>query len=306
MRLDRQLRRDGKEQDRARTYSRELWLANTWPKAIHPLSWLLQKFSPVPEWTEADIQALDKTEAVKTSTVNFTGIKNFKKSIIFYTDNQLSLKIAHAVQKRLQTMGLPIFSASLKPMAFGTNVHVKRERGYLTMFTQILVALEAATTDVVFFCEHDVLYHPSHFDFIPPTADTFYYNTNVWKLNTQTGHAVHYRCKQVSGIAVYRKLAIEHYRKRIALVEQNGFSMRMGFEPGTHGRPERVDDVKAKSWLSLYPNVDIRHGKNLSATKWSIADFRNKKFAEGWTESDTDIPGWGTIQVAFRDILVSK
>lgn len=37
-------------QEQARIYSRNLWLGNAWPKAIHPLSWLIEKFSPVPDW----------------------------------------------------------------------------------------------------------------------------------------------------------------------------------------------------------------------------------------------------------------
>lgn len=48
----------GRDVDRARKYSRELWNADrpdelpSWPKAIYPLSWLIDKFSPVPEWTD--------------------------------------------------------------------------------------------------------------------------------------------------------------------------------------------------------------------------------------------------------------
>jgi glycosyltransferase involved in cell wall biosynthesis len=35
---------------RAQKYSRDLWLNNKWDKAIHPLSWLVDKFAPVPGW----------------------------------------------------------------------------------------------------------------------------------------------------------------------------------------------------------------------------------------------------------------
>jgi glycosyltransferase involved in cell wall biosynthesis len=37
----------------ARKYSQDLWLNDKWDKAIHPLSWLIDKFAPVPEWGEA-------------------------------------------------------------------------------------------------------------------------------------------------------------------------------------------------------------------------------------------------------------
>jgi glycosyltransferase involved in cell wall biosynthesis len=36
--------------ERARKYSRDLWLNNKWDKAKYPLDWLIQKFAPVPEW----------------------------------------------------------------------------------------------------------------------------------------------------------------------------------------------------------------------------------------------------------------
>jgi glycosyltransferase involved in cell wall biosynthesis len=40
----------GRDQDYAKQYSRDLWLNDRWEGAIHPLSWLIDKFSPVPGW----------------------------------------------------------------------------------------------------------------------------------------------------------------------------------------------------------------------------------------------------------------
>jgi hypothetical protein len=37
--------------EKAREYSRNLWLNNKWDKAKHPLSWLIEKFAPVPDWS---------------------------------------------------------------------------------------------------------------------------------------------------------------------------------------------------------------------------------------------------------------
>jgi len=42
----------GNAQNRARKYSRDLWLNDKWPKAKYPLSWLIEKFKPVPGWHE--------------------------------------------------------------------------------------------------------------------------------------------------------------------------------------------------------------------------------------------------------------
>lgn len=37
-------------QERAREYSRWLWLGNNWPLQKRPLQWIIEKFSPVPTW----------------------------------------------------------------------------------------------------------------------------------------------------------------------------------------------------------------------------------------------------------------
>ena len=166
------------------------------------------------------------------------------------------------------------------------------------MAKQILAGLEAMDTDVVFFCEHDVMYHPTHFDFIPPTRDVYYYNLNVWKLNAETGHAITYITKQLSGLCAYRDILVEHYRERVRRIETEGFSRKMGFEPGSHTRAERVDDRTSDVWHSEFPNVDIRHDKNLTQNRWSQSEFRNPRSCQGWTESDR-IPGWGKTEGRF-------
>jgi hypothetical protein len=268
----------GKQVEHARKYSRNLFLNNKWEKAVKPLSWLIDKFAPVPDWETMDLPK----PTLPT------------KGILYYTDNQLNLKIARRVQKQLNSIGLPITSVSLKPMPhFGRNIHLPLRRSYITMFQQILAGLESMTEDIVFFCEHDVLYHPSHFDFTPSDQNLYYYNTNVWRYNSDT--KVYVRtddCRQVSGLCGYRKLLIEHYRKRLELIEKQGFSRKMGFEPGTHGREERVDDIKSEKWESEFPNIDIRHGSNLTESKWKPEDYRNKKYAQGWQEIE-DAPYWG-------------
>lgn len=256
----------------ARAYSRKLWLENGWPKAKYPLSWLVDKFSPVPGWIHGS------------------------KGILYYTDSQLDEKIANQCREQIKKGAGEnrIVSVSLKQLTgFGDNITLSLERGYLTMFKQILAGLEALDTDIVFFCEHDVLYHPSHFDFVPPRKDVYYYNTNVWKLNAKDGHAVRVDdCRQLSGLCAHRDLLLQHYRERVRRVEAEGFSRKMGFEPGTHNRQERVDDFKSEAWVSRFPNVDIRHDTNLTPSRWNKDQFRDQRYTKGWQEAD-EIPGWG-------------
>jgi len=257
---------------KAREYSRDLWLNDKWPLAKHKLQWLIDKFAPVPDW-------------------------DVSRGLLYYTDNKLDKEIMEKCQRQLKRCANQnrIVSVSLEPMDFGENIYMDLERGHLTMFKQILRGLEELSADIVFFCEHDVLYHPTHFYFTPPEKDKFYYNTNVWKLRLSDGHAMRTKdCRQTSGLCAYRELLIEHYKKRIELVEKEGYSNKMGFEPGTHGREERVDDYKSDTWESHRPNIDIRHGGNLTPSRWSKDQFRNQRFTDGWKETD-NIPGWGRI-----------
>ena len=42
----------------ARKHSQDLWYNNKWHKQVRPLHWLVEKFSPVPTWTEVEINRI--------------------------------------------------------------------------------------------------------------------------------------------------------------------------------------------------------------------------------------------------------
>lgn len=207
-----------------------------------------------------------------------------KKGAIYYTDNCLDERIAQACRTQLRN-AFPgeIVSATLKQTNFGDQeIVLPLQRGYLTMFTQILCALEKLLCDVVFFCEHDVLYPPEHFDFTPPTDETFYYDINWWKVR-EDGLAVHWDAAQVSGLCCDRQLAIRHYQRLIAEFNPDSFKRR--FEPTVNNSYE--------TWRADVPHVDIRHKKNLTYNKWKLEHFRNKSTAEGFQQARVEaIPGW--------------
>lgn len=204
------------------------------------------------------------------------------KGIIYYSDCRLDEKIANAVRGQLLSIGLPIVSATLEPLDFGKNFHVKMERGYEAYFNQILTCLENSDSDIIFFCEHDNLMHPSHFDFTPPDKDKFYYDLNWWKVR-KDGLAVHWDAAQVSGLCCYRDLALQFYRSRVASFDSKNFDRK--FEP-TVG-------IEYETWMSEYPSIDIRHDKNLTYNKWKLEHFRKKETAVNFRESTVDkIPGW--------------
>jgi glycosyltransferase involved in cell wall biosynthesis len=304
---------------KARNRSRKLWLENTWPKAKHPLSWLIEKFAPVPDWEQkggdvnvGNIKSNDFGRDNLSSNIGdnkVDGRKTKKAEILnigflYYTDNRLDEKIMKPCQNQIMKCanGHEIVSVSLKPIEFGKNIVLPLQRGYLTMFKEILAGLEASTADIIFFVEHDVIYHPSHFDFIPSEEDVFFYDQNKWMLNYQTGHALFYHSMSTSMMCAYREVLLKHYRKRVERVEKEGYSYRMGFEPGGHRPPRGVDDYIRKVYFSPFPCIDVRHSKNLTPSRWTQDEFRNKRNLHSWTEAE-EIPFWGRTKGCVEDLF---
>lgn len=282
----------GSQVSHAKKLAKEMFFDGRF-KGERPVSWLVEKFWPVPGWTEEHLKNIGgKIPQVSPPPT---------KGIIYYTDNQLDEKIMKACQKQLlkATNGLPIVSCSLKPTELGKNIVLPLERGYITMTKQILTALEALDTDIVYFCEHDVLYHPSHFDFTPEDRNTWYYDENYWFLRLDDGFAISYDCSPLSGLVVYRDIAIKHYRERLALMEKDQFKTlsmyKIGFEPMTHNRVKWSYSYPFKTFMSSSPSIDISHGANVTKKRWSIDQFRRKP--KRWEEGDIDtITGWDNVR----------
>lgn len=154
------------------------------------------------------------------------------------------------------------------------------------MHRQILAGLKAMKEDVVFLCEHDVIYPPEHFHFCPARSDTFYYDTSVWQLHPDGTAIWTDDLQQVSGLCAYRELLIRFYERRIAEIEARGFDRH--YEPSTKTGEKRVGN-----WQSARPRIDVRHSGTLTRSKRSPGEFRNQRYAHGWTEA-RDIPGWGS------------
>ena len=235
-------------------------------------------------------------------------------SIIYYTDCRVPEPIFSICQTLIKDLGLPIFSVSLnKPIDFGTNFVIKGERGYPTMVNQIAKALEEATTKYVFFCESDVLYHKSHFNFIPPTDELYYYNENGWRWDYPKDRFIRYdRLISLSQMCCNRKLALAHFKarqRRIAelpnsfLTKEPDQARKWGYEPGTKRMGNGgFSDEKFDTWHSKYPNIDIRHSKTFSPPKTTLEGF--KHLPTGWEETKMPISGWN-IKELFKGTLWS-
>jgi hypothetical protein len=229
------------------------------------------------------------------------------KGIIYYTDNKLDqLKsdymLNDLVRQHIKDSNLPIVSVSQKPIDFGENITLPLESNAVSMVKQIIVALLASKEKYVFFCEHDVIYHPSHFEFTPPRDDTFYYNTNVWRCHPRRNICVTYdELRSLSGMCVNRELALEHFIKRLDYIFKNGFHKElsrnpkwariMGYEPGKSPRNGGFSNDKMDDWRSEYPNLDIRHRLTMTIPKLSIDQFNTPP--KNWKQVTIDkVEGW--------------
>ncbi len=226
------------------------------------------------------------------------------KAILYYTDNRLDETIMSVVQKQLLKAGLPIFSVSLMPITFGTNIVRYLAPGYVTMMRQIISGLEAMRgIDYVYFREHDVLYPTSHFDFTPPKVDVFYYNENVWRWLYGSLKVIgYYRLISLSSLCANRLWTLDHYRRRLTIIEANQWdkdlnheptwARKWGYEPGTKKRKRGgFNDDDFETWKSELPIIDIRHKGTFSKNKVTLDSFKHKPTE--WKELPIDqIPGW--------------
>lgn len=303
----------------ARKYSQNIWGNDIWPLATKKIKWLIDKFAPIPDWHEPDPKNNNRPPAMGPGPFGINTMEDYPekkeaesesppptKGCVYYTDNQCEERILNIARQQLKQSvnGHKIISVSQFPINFGDeNIVLNLTRSYLTMFKQILAGIKAIDTDIVFLTEHDILYHPSHFDFVPPKKDVFYYNQHIYKLNFKNGQALFYYSKQTSGVVAYRDVMLKHYKKRVEVVEKNGFTRRMGFEPGTHNPPRGVDNYTSECYMSKVPNIDVRHRANLTGSRFRKEQYRSQRSIKGWKLVD-EIPGWGITKGRFDEFML--
>lgn len=218
-----------------------------------------------------------------------------KKGILYYTDNRLGEPILSKVQETIAASGLPIVSVSLKPIKFGNNIVLNLEPGIETMYKQILAGLQASQADVIFFCEHDVLYPLDHFDFEPEKDDIYYYNAHVWRWDYPKDRLITYeRLLSQSGLCAKRKLLLKHYIFRQMIIDKYGWTNKYGYEPGLKKiRRGGISDEDFDTWYSSTPMIDIRHNKTLTPRKCKLTSFKHPPDLSTWKEVNLDhITNW--------------
>lgn len=225
---------------------------------------------------------------------------------IYYTDFNVDQGLMEICLGQLRSaFAGELVSVSLdRPLDLGANIVLKGlERSYSTMVTQIVAALGALKSDIVFFLEHDVLYHPSHFELRPERKDVFYYNINNYRwLRTEDWAVTYSGLTSLSMMFCDRKLALDHHQRRLDHIDEFGFyaikskepkwGRLMGYEPGT--KPRRrggfSDDVHEKV-RSRLPNIDIRHNMTFSRPKVRPEEFKHLP-PDLRRVALVEIPGW--------------
>lgn len=226
-----------------------------------------------------------------------------KTSIVYYTDSALDERLADFCRKKLldASCGKPIISVSQKQLDFGENVCVGDiGRSHLSLFKQILIGVEKVSTEYVALAEHDCLYAPEHFDWIPPKDDVFFYNVNQWFVDFNTGMYSYQRRKVLSMMIANTELTLKAAKDKVSMLEI-GSKIKKG-QPGAcefgvcDNRVAFVDflasmkdfgkeigSYRAEGFRTSNPNLDIRHGQNFSGNRRA----RNRCYT---------IPFWGNFK----------
>jgi len=248
---------DGRQLGRAKDITYKNFFAEkAFPNQVRSFKWLMDKFAPVPGW---EAYMVDEYKTPRT--------------IIYYTDSKLERTLADAVRRNLAEVSgpIPIISVSQKPLRFGDNICVgEKPRSTQSMYEQILIGAEAAPEgSIIYLCEHDVFYHSSHFAKLPKDKGAFYFNTNryYWRPG-MAGFFPAPGNKAFSQAVASREYVIAHCKKRLA-----------------DWGPLKVRNFQ---WKSERPNVDVRHGQNLTGDGKYKQDYFNGK-----RKLITNLGGWG-------------
>jgi len=212
-----------------------------------------------------------------------------KRGIVYITNNVCADEILTAVQKRLQRIGrnMDIVSVSHKPIDFGRNIVVDLPSCAESIIRQLYIGAENSKADLLFITEHDVLYHDSHFEFVPNLKHHFCYNVNVWQVEYPSGKAIFRVSKRTSQLVVYRDALLPFLEEWIRLIDRDGYDDTMGVSPKTHNI-RGLSSAGLKRFTSFVPNIDIRHNDNFSKFVYT-----NEITSDG-------VPFWGKTVGNFK------
>jgi hypothetical protein len=217
---------------------------------------------------------------------------DMRKGIVYYTDNKPSKNFLAHIRNYLRKAAgdIPIVWVSQKPIPEKNNIVMDLKRCHRSRCLQILTGIRKLDVDIIYLAEHDVIYHRSHFEFVP-AEEAFYYNTNKWWLRSEDGQASHKETKSLSQLVAFKELMNDFFTRRVYYYTI-GKKIACSNEPGKSDISE-LPKYRMGTFKSEIPNIDIRHKHNFT---------KSNKFKPSFILSD-EIPGWGKTKGNFARIL---
>jgi hypothetical protein len=206
-----------------------------------------------------------------------------KRAVVYYTDSILEPDLDEAVRAQITKAanGIPIISVSQKPLDFGKNICVgEKPRCYRSLYEQLLLGVEEAEEgSIVYLCEHDVFYHPSYFEFVPPEREHVYFNYNRFYWSFGWGSfCMPAGRRALSQAVAYREVFIDNVTEHLILAGTGDAEPHM---PGT-----------GTNWFSKCPNIDIRHKRNFTGDQPTPPEGMEACLRKGYALYS--VLGWGT------------
>lgn len=252
-----------KSVDKAREYSIDLWTNNKWPGQKYPLSWLIEKFAPVPTWNG------DSSKVRTTSDL----------TLLYYTANRINEHFRDKVLDQLKYVqpDTPIVSVSQKPMTLGKNICVGDIGSSLqNIYKQVYKGAKQVTTEYVALVEDDCLYLAEHFNHRP--KDCFAYNLNRWCLHAPERIFSYRRRPILSQCIAPTKLLIECLEQRMKIDIPVEYSGEMGLFEGKLG----LREYPYETFETKEPNLVVCHNKNTSGRKYIGKDAEPREELAPW------------------------
>ena len=209
-----------------------------------------------------------------------------KTTIVYYTDGSIEDSLAELVREYLLKADLPIISVSQEPLDFGENFCIgKIGRSYASIQAQVLVGVSRAKTEYVALCEHDTLYPPGYFDFVPFRDDVFFYNKNrvfvIAKKGPQYGAYIHYKDSHPNAdqLICNRKLLMGATMVRREMLTRCPAKKL----PAGWGEPGFCFPHETFTWFnSKIPSVDILHNQNFTMRYGTYRPDELSWYTPGW------------------------
>ena len=189
--------------------------------------------------------------------------------------------------------GAPIISVTHQPLNLGFNLVYSGPVAYWSIYQQMLMAAQTATTPFVAMAEDDVLYSHSHYHEFRPPMDTVAYNTCRWSLCTDDDF-YNYKCRRSNeSLIAPREYLIDALQERSAKwPAPNSLVGEVGRADSKLGVSRR----NSMEFQSKVPNVKLDHPNGVDS-----CDYPNGLSKKRGRIRAYDIPHWGRASDILKE-----